>query len=101
PLYNEAPNVAPLAKEIFTALGSQGQIELILVDDASDDDTWQAILQAQETDPRARGIRHLARGGQSAALWTGFRSAAAPIIATLDGDLQNNPDDLPALLAKL
>src|ERR1051325_7140522 len=102
PLRNEGPNVLPLAQQIFAALANEPRaIEVLLVDDASTDDTWARILEAQQMDPRVRALRHEHRGGQSAALWTGFRASRGGIIATLDGDLQNDPADLGRLLAEL
>ena len=99
---NEGPNVVPLARQILAAVGGERrELEVILVDDASMDDTWERILEALRADPRIRAIRHLHRGGQSAALWTGFRASRGEVIATLDGDLQNDPADLPRLLAEL
>jgi glycosyltransferase involved in cell wall biosynthesis len=102
PFHNEGPNVAPLAREIFSALQSDPRgIELILVDDGSADDTWERILEVSRADPRVRAIRHARRSGQSAALWTGFKTSRGGVILTLDGDLQNDPSDLPRLLAEL
>jgi len=102
PLFNEVDNVAPLARQVLDALrGESRAIGLILVDDASTDGTWEQIMTAHQADPRVRGLRHARNGGQSAALWTGFRATQAPIIVTLDGDLQNDPADLPRLLAGL
>lgn len=92
----------PLAKQVFAALRDvPGPIELILVDDASTDGTWERILQAQRSDSRVRAIRHLRNSGQSAALWTGFNASRGQIIATLDGDLQNDPADFPRMLGAL
>jgi dolichol-phosphate mannosyltransferase len=102
PLRNEAPNVAPLAARIFGALGGDPRgMELILVDDGSTDDTWARILEAQRADSRLYPLRHPRSGGQSAALWSGYRAARGGIIATLDGDLQNDPADLPRMLNEL
>ncbi len=102
PLFNEADNVAPLARQIFAALQAETRaVELVLVDDASTDGTWEQIRIAHQTDPRVRGLRHGRNAGQSAALWTGFRGSGSTIIATLDGDLQNDPADLPRLLGGL
>ena len=102
PLYNEAQNVEPLASRISAAFAAeQRPIELILVDDGSTDDTWQEILKARRADARVRALRHTARSGQSAALWTGFQASQAEIIATLDGDLQNDPADFPRMLGEL
>jgi len=102
PLCNESPNVLPLAQQVFQAFQNRPQdLELILVDDASTDGTWEQVLKARALDHRARALRHLRRSGQSAALWTGFSVSRGEIIATLDGDLQNDPADLPRLLAEL
>ncbi len=102
PLFNEEDNVAPLARQILTALRDEPRpLELVLVDDASTDGTWDKIIAAHQADPRVRGLRHARNSGQSAALWTGFRGTTAPILMTLDGDLQNDPADLPKLLAGL
>lgn len=102
PLHNEGPNVLPLAQQILQAFSRETRrLEVILVDDASTDDTWQQILAAQRGDARIRGLRHLEPGGQSAALWTGFAASRGGIVATLDGDLQNDPADLPQMLQEL
>jgi glycosyltransferase involved in cell wall biosynthesis len=102
PLRNEAPNVGPLSRQILEALRSQPrELELILVDDGSTDDTWSRILEARAADGRVRAVRHARSRGQSAALWTGFKASFGTVIATLDGDLQNDPADLPALLKEL
>jgi len=102
PLRNESGNVGPLATQIFAALERTGRtFELILVDDESQDDTWAKVKQLCLADARVKGIRHLRNGGQSAALCTGFRASRGPIIATLDGDLQNDPADIPQLVDTL
>jgi len=102
PLRNESGNVGPLATQIFAALERTGRtFELILVDDESQDDTWAKVKQLCLADARVKGIRHLRNGGQSAALCTGFRASRGPIIATLDGDLQNDPADFPRMLEEL
>ena len=102
PLYNEASNVQPLARKVFEALRDEKRpIELILVDDRSTDETWSEILKARRADSRIRAIRHQKQSGQSAALWTGFQASKGEVIATLDGDLQNDPADLPQMLAQL
>jgi dolichol-phosphate mannosyltransferase len=102
PLHNEAPNVLPLVQQIFQALPKQReQLEVLLVDDASTDDTWQQILEARKTFPAIRPLRHKRQAGQSAALWTGFRASRGSVLATLDGDLQNDPADLAPMLERL
>jgi len=74
---------------------------LVLVDDASTDGTWQKIQEARHLDARVRGLKHQRNAGQSAALWTGIQATTNAILATLDGDLQNDPADVPRLLAEL
>ena len=102
PMWNESANVLPLAEQVLAAWRDQGrEIELVLVDDASTDGTWERILEVWQADARVRGVRHLVHSGQSAALWTGFKASRGEVIATLDGDLQNDPADLPRLLAEL
>jgi dolichol-phosphate mannosyltransferase len=102
PVFNEADNVAPLAQEVAAAFRESRQtLELIFVDDGSTDRTWEEIAISRRRDPRVRGLRLHQNSGQSAALWTGLQVAMAPIIATLDGDRQNDPADLPTLLAAL
>jgi dolichol-phosphate mannosyltransferase len=102
PFFNEVDNVAPLAREILDALRNEPRaIELVLVDDASTDGTWEQIMALNQTDARVRGLRHARNAGQSAALWTGFRNSRSAVIMTLDGDRQNDPADLPRLLAGL
>ena len=102
PLYNEARNVEPLVQQIFEAFrGEKRAIELILVDDRSTDETWEEILKARRADARIRAVRHQRQSGQSAALWTGFQASRGEVIATLDGDLQNDPADFPGMLAEL
>lgn len=102
PLWNESANVRPLSERVFTAFQEESRgIELLLVDDSSTDDTWEQILTAQKAEPRIRALRLLRHRGQSAALWAGFQASRGQFIATLDGDLQNDPADLPRLLAAL
>jgi dolichol-phosphate mannosyltransferase len=102
PVYNEEDNVLPLAGQVASALASEPRRwELVLVDDCSTDATWERVQEAVRRDPRVRGLRHQRNAGQSAAFQTGLMAGAAPIVATLDGDLQNDPADLPVLLAGL
>jgi len=102
PLRNEGPNVVPLARQILDALRNEPHtLELVLVDDGSTDDTWSRILEERSADGRVWGLRHPQSRGQSAALWTGFKASRGSVIATLDGDLQNDPADLPAMLREL
>ena len=102
PVYNEAGNVLPLAREVIAAMSQQPRsFELVFVDDASTDETWARIEESRRMDLRIRGLKHSRNSGQSAALWTGLQNSSSPILATLDGDLQNDPADLPRLLAEL
>lgn len=102
PVYNEADNVLPMAREVAAAMDKQSlSYELVFVDDASTDATWEQIELTRQKDPRVRGFRHVRNSGQSAAVWTGIQATCSPIIATLDGDLQNDPADLPRMLSEL
>ncbi len=99
PAYNEEGNIIPLAEEIIAALGSlPGGFELILVDDASTDSTARIIEQFKH--PHVRGVFHRINCGQSAAVGSGFHVACGEWVGTLDGDGQNDPADLPAMLEK-
>ena len=102
PVYNERENVAPMVREVAAAMAGTGvDYELVFIDDASNDGTWDEIAKAHTADPRVRGLRHTRNAGQSAALWTGVQAATSPLIATLDGDLQNDPADFPMMLEEL
>jgi len=96
PVRNEAPNVAPLVAEIGAALAAIPH-EIIYVDDGSTDATAAALAELVRTTPALRVLRHVASCGQSAAIVTGVRAARGDWIATLDGDGQNDPADIPAL----
>ena len=100
PVYNEEANILPLTREVQAAMNGR-DYELVFVDDGSTDSTWTEIGKAHSLEPRVRGLRHVKNAGQSAALWTGIQSSTAPVIATLDGDLQNDPADIPKLLREL
>jgi dolichol-phosphate mannosyltransferase len=98
PVCNEAENIEPLAREIDAAL-AHVPYEMIFIDDGSTDDTAKILLALKATLPALRVLRHSFRSGQSAAVASGVRAARAPWIATLDGDGQNDPADIPKLLA--
>jgi len=100
PVHNEADNIGPLVGEVVRALKSVAACEIVVVDDRSDDDTPARLAELKRTVPELRVVRHRKNAGQSTAVHTGVRFAKAPLIATLDGDGQNDPADIPALLAE-
>jgi dolichol-phosphate mannosyltransferase len=98
PVKNEAGNIVPLVTEIGAALASTGvEYEIVYVDDGSDDTTSRELTDLRTTNPRLRVVTHARSCGQSAAIRSGVRAARSPWIATLDGDGQNDPADLPSL----
>lgn len=101
PVKNEALNILPLVEEIERACASLSPFEVIYVDDGSTDDTAGQVLAARATRPWLRLLRHEVSCGQSAAVRTGVHAARAPIIATLDGDGQNDPVFIPQMAAVL
>jgi len=101
PVCNEADNVAPLALEIQAALAASGPFEIIFVDDGSTDTTVATVQATRSRVPEIRLLRHSRQCGQSSAVHTGVRAAGAEWIVTLDGDGQNDPADIPALLNAL
>lgn len=99
PVRNEAPNIGPLVDEIEAALGAVPH-EIVYVDDGSTDGTGDALAAARAAGAPLRWLRHRASCGQSAAVITGVKAARGHWIATLDGDGQNDPADIPRLLAR-
>src|SRR2546421_7578366 len=98
PVRNEADNVRPLTDEIAAALNGRWSFELIYVNDGSTDATESALNALKAERPWLRQIKHAASCGQSAAVRSGVIGARAPLVATLDGDGQNDPSFIPALL---
>ncbi len=99
PVFNERDNIQPLIDEIGAALDGRCDYEILYVDDTSTDDTQAVLEAAQEKQPRLRVLRHRTQSGQSTAIRNGIKAARSPWIATLDGDGQNDPADIPKLLA--
>ena len=100
PAKNEAGNIAPLVAEIATALRGRA-FEIVYVNDGSSDATEAELRDLMAQRPWLRQIRHALSCGQSAAVRTGVATARAPIVVTLDGDGQNDPAFLPALITSL
>jgi len=99
PVRNEAPNIAPLVAEIEAALQGVAH-EIVYVDDGSTDATPEVLAEIAAGGAPLRWLRHRASCGQSAAIVTGVKAARGTWIATLDGDGQNDPADIPKLLAR-
>ena len=97
PVRNEAGNIAPLVGEIEAALTGRLPFEIVYVDDGSTDASGEELAQLRRTRPHLRVVRHAVSCGQSAAVRSGVRAARAPVVATLDGDGQNDPAFLPAM----
>jgi dolichol-phosphate mannosyltransferase len=98
PVCNEAENVEPLVREIHAAMSPRAY-EMIFIDDGSTDDTAALLRRLKAEFPTLRVLSHSFRSGQSAAVASGVRAARAPWVATLDGDGQNDPADIPKLIA--
>ena len=100
PVKDEVGNVEPLAHEIAEAVARDEQVEILFVDDGSSDGTSERLKSLKEAIPCLRVIRHERNLGQSRALRTGVRAARGALVVTLDGDGQNDPGDIPKLLAE-
>ena len=101
PVKNEAENIEPLVREIVAAVSTLTDYEIVYVDDGSTDATLAELRRLAADLPKLRIVRHQASCGQSTAITSGVLAASFPWIATLDGDGQNDPADIPALLARL
>ena len=102
PVYNEAPNLEPLYREFTDTLTQWGQpYEIVLVDDGSTDESFDVLTKIHAADKRVRVIQFRRNFGQTAAFAAGFAAARGRLIATADGDLQNDPRDLPAMIARM
>jgi glycosyltransferase involved in cell wall biosynthesis len=101
PLYNEEDNVRPLVQAVRLALAGHPSWELVLVDDGSRDRTASLALAAAAADVRIRVVQLARNYGQTQAMQAGFDTAAGDVVVSMDGDLQNDPTDIPRLLAKI
>lgn len=101
PVKNEAENIRPLIEEIMAALEGKIDYEIVYVDDGSDDDTPAKLLEMQGETSRLKIVTHKFSCGQSTAVRTGVKHATGRVIATLDGDGQNDPANIPALYDEL
>ncbi len=102
PVLNEVESLDPLYQEIGEVAAANGlEIEVIFVDDGSNDGSWEAIRRIAAGDPRVRGLRFRRNFGKAAALTAGFDAALGELIMTLDADLQDDPHEIPRLLAEV
>jgi glycosyltransferase involved in cell wall biosynthesis len=102
PAYNEQESVPTLLQRVEASLARVGRpFEVIIIDDGSSDDTPRLLAEAMQTRPWLRVLRMRKNGGQSAAFEAGFEAARGEIIATIDADLQNDPEEIPRLLPLL
>src|SRR5258706_1364079 len=102
PVYNEEASLEPLVEELRAALDPTGRsYEVLIVDDGSTDATYPVILRLHQKTPGLKAIRLKRNFGQTAAVAAGFAHAEGDIIVAMDGDGQNDPRDIPAMLDKL
>jgi glycosyltransferase involved in cell wall biosynthesis len=101
PLFNEEGSVGPLVEGVVEALADQGDWELVLVDDGSSDATAQIAVRMAMSDCRIRMVRLARNYGQTVAMQAGFDHACGAVVVSMDGDLQNDPRDIPRLVAEL
>lgn len=98
PVFNERDNVTPLVNEIVAALRGKYSFEIVYVDDQSKDDSFQVLKDLMTSVPELRVVQHIRQSGQSTAVRNGVKAARGVWIATLDGDGQNDPADIPKLI---
>ena len=99
PVFNERDNIPPLVGEIVAALRGRASFEIVYVDDHSKDDSLAVLQSLKAQVPELRVLHHASQSGQSTAVRNGVKAARGAWIATLDGDGQNDPADIPKLLA--
>ena len=98
PAKDEAESIPVLCQWIARIMQANGySYEVILIDDGSTDSTWHEIVKANEDNSNFKGVRFNRNFGKSAALQTGFREARGRVVITMDADLQDSPDEIPAL----
>ncbi len=101
PVFDEQDNLRPLYEQITGTLDAGHSYEILFVDDGSRDDSFAVLAELQKTDPKVRVIRFRKNFGQTAALSAGFEHARGEIIVAMDADLQNDPADVPKMVARL
>src|SRR5450631_3136831 len=101
PLYNEQENVAPFHASLYALLQGTADVEIVYVNDGSSDETFSQLCQLVPFDPRVKIVDFARNFGQTAAMSAGIAHSSGDILVFLDGDLQNDPRDIPRLLAKL
>jgi len=101
PVYNEEDNILPLYSKLKPVLNKLGEHEIIFVDDGSIDHTFQRLKECAENDKMVKIIKFRRNFGQSAAISQGFDHATGEIVVTMDGDLQNDPSDIPEMVGKI
>jgi dolichol-phosphate mannosyltransferase len=102
PVYNEAQSLETLHAELSRVAADQGyDLDVVFVDDGSNDNSWRVIQQLSVQDPRVRGLRFRRNFGKAAALSAGFRAARGELVMTLDADLQDDPQEFPRFLAEI
>jgi glycosyltransferase involved in cell wall biosynthesis len=102
PAYNEAESIPELTAWIDRILREAGlSFEVLIIDDGSNDGTWEAICEAGKQIPSVKGIRFMRNYGKSAALEVGFEAAIGDVVITMDADLQDSPEEIPALRAMI
>src|SRR5215510_6507553 len=104
PVFNEGPNLDALFNRpapVMDAIGRDRDVECVLVDDGSRDDSLAKLLAARARDPRVKIVEFNRNYGQHAAVFAGFEHSSGDVVVTLDADLQNPPEEIPKLLAQI
>ena len=102
PVFNEADSLAALHREICGVAAAEGyDLDVVFVDDGSNDGSWEVIRQLADVDPRVTGLRFRRNFGKAAALSAGFAQARGELVMTLDADLQDDPREIPRFLAEM